>query len=48
MISEVHQCIVWLTGLAVRSKTEHWESVNLEGSQYEIYPALEEKKPNLS
>ena len=33
-----------LTRVAVRCETERWESVNLEGSQYEIYIPLENKR----
>ena len=33
-----------LTCVAVRCKTRRWESMNLEGSQYEIYIPLENKR----
>ena len=33
-----------LTRVAVRCKTERWESMNLEGSQYEIHIPLENKR----
>ena len=33
-----------LTGVAVRCKSERWESMNLDGSEYDIYIPQENKR----